>query len=124
MAARKVGNVTITSNFDAVIQTIQGGPAFRSISAEVWTETEYAIYVEFGTVHMTPRAMIRRSIPAIQARFEAELKKIGPLPTPIQLLAAVDRTMVFARETIQANTPVDTGALRDSYQITKAKIDL
>lgn len=72
---------------------------------------------------MAPRAMIRRSIPAIKAFFEVEFRKFKSLPTPLELQALADRVLEFARAEIAQNTPVQSGNLKDSWQIEPAKME-
>jgi hypothetical protein len=123
MSTRQYGPARITTNLDAVIQKYQGTTYPTRIFGSVWTEVEYAIFLEFGTSRMAPRAMIRRSLPAIKAYMESEWKKLRTLPTPLELQALVDRVLVYARAEIAQNTPVKSGRLRDSWKVNKAKME-
>lgn len=87
----------------------------------IWNDVEYAIFVELGTYKMAPRAMLRRSMPAIEQFFEAELKRLDVPFNFSQFRALLKRTEQFALETIKQNTPVRSGKLRAGWQskITK-----
>jgi len=47
----------------------------KGFGLEYSNQTPYAIYVEMGTKHFAPRAMLERSIPAISKAFKKNLGK-------------------------------------------------
>lgn len=131
---RKYGRVTVNTNIEAVIQRIEGTNYPSRIFGAVWTDVKYAIFLEFGTSKMAPRAMIRESLPLIKEYMAKEWKSLRPLPTPIEVQALVDRVLVFARDLIAKNTPVgvwdesapankDRKHLRDQWYIKDAQMD-
>lgn len=122
MTVYKHGPVSVTTNLDVAIQRIQGLNYPSGIFGKVWTDVEYALFVEFGTAKMAPLAMVRDSLPAIKGYLEQELKQLRALPTPLELKALVDKVLVFAREEIARNTPVRSGRLRASWKIEEAKL--
>lgn len=117
--------ITVKSNMDGVIKELEDFvKKFNgsSIKASLWSEVLYAKYVEEGTYKMAPRAMVRQSMPAIEAYFEAEWAKM-PFPFKDSDLRALwNRTIEFAKAEISKRTPVKTGVLKSSWQTTKARI--
>lgn len=92
------------------------------IKASVWSEVEYAKFVEFGTYKMVPKAMIRKAMPAIEDFFLREWKTM-PFPFKESDLRALwNKTIEFAQQEISRYTPVKTGVLKESWKITKARI--
>lgn len=59
--------------------TLKASVSHRPISefvAEVYTRTEYAVYVEFGTIYMAPRAMFRKGAAIVEAMGDKLLKSL------------------------------------------------
>lgn len=112
---KQYGRVSITSNVDTFLKQFDTSLP-NSIQASVWTQIEYAVFVEFGTYKMEPRAMIRTSVPAIEAKM-IELWQALPFPpTEQDLLKMVQTTIEFALEEIKRNTPRKSGTLQDSWK--------
>jgi len=115
----KDSHVEVKSNADSVLAELRGFAvdlaSIQAFRGEIWTEVEYAIFVEFGTYKMLPRAMIRKSIPAIEAYFEEQWQALPAMFTRGQFEAMVERVMLFALAKISGNTPVKSGDLRRSW---------
>lgn len=112
---QKIGKVSINSNVETFLKQFdQGLP--EHIRAEVFTKIEYAVFVEFGTYKMEPRAMVRDSIPAIEAKLTDEWQALAFPPTEQSLIAMVQRVVEFALEEIRRNTPRKSGTLQDSWE--------
>lgn len=135
MSTQQYGPARITTNLDVQIQKIQGMNYPNRVFGKVWTDLEHAVHVEYGTKHMTPRAMIRQSLPAIKAYAEAEwaYRTQNGLLTPLGLKAWADDVLRMAKEEIEKNTPYgdwianppedpDRKHLQDSWQIQEAEL--
>lgn len=126
MSKHKNSVATVTSNLDenmAELNQFLATLEYTSVRATVWTEIEYAIFVEFGTVNMDPRAMVRKSIPDIEKKF---LELWQAMPTMFKK-SDVDnlftKTIEFARERIAENTPVKSGDLKESWKVTEVEYE-
>jgi len=136
MTVRKHGPAGLVTNADAMIQKIQGLNYPSRVVGKVWTDLEHAPHVEYGTHKMSPRAMIRQSIPAIKAygaQLWAERTRAGLL-TPLDLKRWADDVLVMAKEEIEHNTPPgdwvahppkdpDRKHLQESWQIEEARLE-
>jgi hypothetical protein len=135
MSTQQYGPARITTNLDVQIQRIAGLNYPNRVFGKVWTDLEHAIHVEYGTKYMTPRAMIRQSLPAIKAYGEQlwlERTATGLL-TPLGLKQWADDVLVMAKEEIEKNTPLgdweanppkdsDRKHLQESWQIQEAEL--
>jgi hypothetical protein len=120
----KVGHVEITSTVDSLLAEVDAAANLPSrIWGSVYSELHYAVYVEFGTAYMLPKAMIRNSLPAIEAKFVAEWQALPIPPTRQQLLDLVDRVVAFALAEIKARTPVKSGDLQKSWEPEAAQAE-
>lgn len=96
---------------------------YTKVRAEVWTEVEYAIFVEYGTYKMSPRAMIRKSIPDIEQKFGELWAKLPPIFTKADIDRLFADTIAFAKERIAHNTPVKSGDLKNSWKVTEVEYE-
>lgn len=124
--SRKYKRVTVRSNADEVVNELQQYLRdFKQGMAGIRVENDlhYAKFVEYGTVKMAPRAMMRRSQPEIEAYFEREFYNLKEFPPrKEEVLSALSRVASFALITIQSKTPVKTGALKAAWKIKPPKI--
>lgn len=116
--------VRITSNADAIVRDLQskvGELAGHGVRGSVSNDTPYAIYCEFGTYRMLPHAMVRNSIPNIEARLEKRLDAIKD-PTANKIKNTINNVLKYALAQIESRTHVDTGLLKSSWKINEAEI--
>lgn len=118
------GAAKVTSNVDGYLAELEQMLAainYTAVRAEVWTDVEYAVFVEFGTYRMTPRAMVRTAIPDIEKKFNEGWMA---LPTPFTK-ADVEKlfkdTIDFARVEIAKRTPRKSGTLQDSWKASEVE---
>lgn len=118
------GTAKVTSNVDGHIAELEEMLAainYTAVRAEVWTEVEYAVFVEFGTYRMAPRAMVRTAIPDIEKKFNEGWMA---LPTPFTK-ADVEKlfkdTIDFAKVEITKRTPRKSGTLQDSWEASEVE---
>lgn len=111
---QQYGAITYESKIDELLQGFRQNlvvlDAYEQFKLMVISNLEYAIYVEFGTKHMAPRAMIRNSMPAIKAyisqQFEKELSGHIGKPTFQKRFFAWRAGMIqYALDVIRDNTP-------------------
>lgn len=120
--SRKYGKVTVRSNVQAVLQELAKAQNLPdAIRASIYSELEYAVFVEFGTYKMRPRAMLRRALPAIEAEFARRWKSLPVPPSLSDLLSLVDDVVDYGIDAIRNNTPVKSGDLKKSWKKDPAK---
>lgn len=100
----KFGRCTLRSNVDLSDLIGQGKDMPKRVTGSVSNPKEYAIYTELGTSKMKPHAMVRGSLPAIEARSEQAFDSLPPFPSKAELLAAANEVIDFAYDTIQDAT--------------------
>ena len=118
-----MSSVKITTNFDDInadLLEVLGDLPGSGMRASVWSDLEYAIYTEFGTYKMLPHAMVRNSIPAIEAYFDEQWEVLQEVNAN-SLEQLFNRVIEFAKDEIVKRTHVDTGALRASWTIDIAE---
>lgn len=81
-------------------------------TARVRAGEDYALYVEFGTVHMQAQPYIR---PAIQRAASNDLSRI--IAESDSADEVVERFANAVADYARQMVPVDTGALRDSIHV-------
>lgn len=123
---QKYGSVSINSNTDqnmGELEQFLKTLGFTKVRAEVWTDIEYAVFVEFGTFKMTPRAMVRQSIPEIENFFADEWVKLPVIFTKADIDSLFSRTVEFAKERIREKTPVKTEDLKKSWKVSEVEYE-
>lgn len=126
MSKYKNSVATVTSNIDENMQELAqflDTLNYTAVRATVWTDVEYAIFVEFGTVKMTPRAMIRKSIPDIEKRFGELWIAMPAMFSKADVDKLFTDIIEFARERISQNTPVKSGDLKASWKVTEVEYE-
>ena len=118
------GTAKVTSNTEAHMAELEEMLAainYTAVRAEVWTDVEYAVFVEFGTYRMDPKAMVRTAIPDIEKKFNEGWMA---LPTPFTK-ADVEKlfkdTIDFAKVEIAKRTPRKSGTLQDSWKVSEVE---
>jgi len=87
---------------------------FGTVTATVSAETEYAVYVEFGTVHMEAQPYLR---PAVTQTLR-ELPAIAhDTDGPDELVNEIARRIA---DRMRDKVPVDTGQLKRSITVEEA----
>lgn len=78
----------------------------KACVVEIYNEVPYTEYVEYGTSKMAPRAMVRRSMPAIEDFLTSEFNNLPFPPTKEQIEGLMeDVREKFAQEVID-RTPI------------------
>jgi isopentenyl diphosphate isomerase/L-lactate dehydrogenase-like FMN-dependent dehydrogenase len=113
--------VNITSNIDKILGELANfhGVLVKldSLRVSVWSDLEYAVYTEFGTYKMAPHAMVRLSMPNIEAYFMGEWMALPVMFSQEDLKDMMNRTINYAKDEIVRRTHEDTGALKASWQV-------
>lgn len=78
----------------------------KSCVVEIYNEVPYTEYVEYGTSKMAPRAMVRRSMPAVEDFLTQEFNNLPFPPTKEQIEGLMEDTRsVFLQEVVD-RTPI------------------
>lgn len=90
-------------------ENLRGRPRLKlTVSNQVY----YFDFVERGTKKMTAVAMVRRSIPVIEAFIQNQLVLLGPFFTEGELDVVIRRCEQFALDEILSRTPVSNPEAR------------
>lgn len=101
--------VTVKSPaFDMIAKIEQTMAAIgqKSCVVEIYNDVPYTEYVEYGTSKMAPRAMVRRSIPAVEDFLTEELNNLPFPPTKEQIEGLMEDTRAKFLQEVIDRTPI------------------
>ena len=101
--------VTVKSPTNGILKQIEQTLAAinqKACTVEIYNEVPYTEYVEYGTSKMAPRAMVRRSMPAIEDFMTSEFHNLPFPPTKEQIEGLMEDVQdKFLQEVID-RTPI------------------
>lgn len=107
-STRKIPLGSLTPKQIAAIKKRRAEKPSKGIAKVTRTESEVVITTP-------PRAMVRNSIPNVQAYVANQIKSLPPIPTDQDMEQLIADAIQYAKAEIVTRTPVDTGRLKGSW---------
>jgi hypothetical protein len=88
----------------------------EGIKVSVVTHIHYSVFVEYGTIYMLPRAMVRRARQAVYKKFLELWSGLPFPPSRSDIEQLMSELGDYFLEEVRKRTPVLTGALKKSWE--------